>query len=319
MKITLYSPGRHRTGLYRQPASRGSLRQRCPPAAALARRTDGNPVTASRRREGREQTHPTSWSSPASRCVTGATRTWPICSKTAGVDFQRGTRSAQYNNFAFQGHISNNKILIMLDGVRIDHPAGGKIRSRKTSASLARQVRCCMARRLPLAGRCFAGVINIITDKRDSPWKNCRRHRQLRRRWKGAISWSAATGRSRFAQRWRPPAGKRPGDLGSYYAKRLPQGQCHTFAGATAIPASQRENYAGGISSNSQFMRPRPYRDDVTVLPQPLSQPGPAPATPPGYGVLRRPNLLGHDARNRSGKYRFHFAVAHWRNCRLTT
>ena len=42
-----------------------------------------------------------------------------------GVDFMRGTKSSAYNNFSVQGHTGPNKLLVMLDGVRIGNPAGG--------------------------------------------------------------------------------------------------------------------------------------------------------------------------------------------------
>ena len=73
-------------------------------------------VTASRRAEGREQMRDRRHKSLAD-----------LREDLPGVDFQRATRSSRYNNFVFQGHVSNNKILILLDGVCIDHPAGGKI------------------------------------------------------------------------------------------------------------------------------------------------------------------------------------------------
>ena len=86
-------------------------------------------VTASRKQESREQT-------PAHIMVYTREQIRErryksladLLEDLPGVDFQRATRSAQYNHFAFQGHLSNNKLLILLDGVRIDHPAGGKIR-----------------------------------------------------------------------------------------------------------------------------------------------------------------------------------------------
>ncbi|KAB2924415.1 MAG: TonB-dependent receptor [Dechloromonas sp.] len=84
-----------------------------------------------------------------------------------GVDFQRGTRSTQYNHFVFQGHVSNNKLLILLDGVRIDHPAGGKIPiAENFSLYFAKQVEVLYGPAAALYGAdAFAGVINIITQK----------------------------------------------------------------------------------------------------------------------------------------------------------
>ena len=42
-----------------------------------------------------------------------------------GVDFMRGTKSSAFNNFTIQGHSGSNKLLVMMDGVRIGNPAGG--------------------------------------------------------------------------------------------------------------------------------------------------------------------------------------------------
>lgn len=44
-----------------------------------------------------------------------------------GVDFQRGDKSSQFNQFSIQGHVGPNRLVVMLDGVRIGHPAGGNI------------------------------------------------------------------------------------------------------------------------------------------------------------------------------------------------
>lgn len=84
-----------------------------------------------------------------------------------GVDFQRGTRSGLFNHFAFQGHLSNNKLLILLDGVRIDHPVGGKIPvADNFSLHFARQVEVLYGPAAALYGAdAFAGVINIITQR----------------------------------------------------------------------------------------------------------------------------------------------------------
>ena len=121
--------------------------------------------------------------------------------------------------------------------------------------SFAKQVEVCTARRCIYNADAAAGVINIITDKRDQPgWKNRTRHRQLRVA-RGQFHGRRQTGRSRFAQFGAHQQRSDQADLGSYYASDYPKVNANTFAGATVIPANQRENYAGGISSNSQFMR----------------------------------------------------------------
>lgn len=174
-----------------------------------------------------------------------------------GVDFQRGTRSEQYNNFAFQGHGSNNRLLIMLDGVRIDHPAGGKLPiAENFSLYMAKQVEILYGPAAALYGAdAAAGVINIITDKRESVGGEVAL---------GAGSFDSYDGNfmvgGKLAERISLSVGAHQqqsdrADLGKYYPGDYPKVNAKTFAGATVIPASQRENYAGGISSNSQFAR----------------------------------------------------------------
>lgn len=84
-----------------------------------------------------------------------------------GVDFMRGTKSSAYNNFAVQGYAGSNKMLVMLDGVRVGHPAGGTFPIAENFALyLARQVEVLYGPAAALYGAdAVAGVINIITDK----------------------------------------------------------------------------------------------------------------------------------------------------------
>ncbi|GAB1392747.1 hypothetical protein MASR1M60_09100 [Rhodocyclaceae bacterium] len=83
-----------------------------------------------------------------------------------GVDFQRGTKSSQYNQFSVQGHVGPNKLVIMLDGVRIGHPSGGNIPVAENLALYpARQVEFLYGPAAALYGAdAVAGVVNIITD-----------------------------------------------------------------------------------------------------------------------------------------------------------
>lgn len=174
-----------------------------------------------------------------------------------GVDFQRGTRSAQYNNFVFQGHVSNNKLLIMLDGVRIDHPAGGRIPvAENFSLYLAKQIEVLYGPAAALYGAdAAAGVINIITEKRESfggqialgagGFESYEGNFLVGGKLADNISLSAGSHQQRSDR----------ADLGKYYPDDYPKVSAKTFSGSTVIPASQRENYTGGISSNSQFAR----------------------------------------------------------------
>ena len=83
-----------------------------------------------------------------------------------GVDFQRGTKSSQYNQFSIQGNVGPNKLMIMLDGVRIGHPAGGNLPVAENLALYqARQVEFLYGPAAALYGAdAVAGVVNIITD-----------------------------------------------------------------------------------------------------------------------------------------------------------
>jgi len=84
-----------------------------------------------------------------------------------GVDFMRGTKSSAYNNFSVHGYSGSNKLLIMLDGVRVGHPAGGNFPIAENFALYqAKQVEVLYGPAAALYGAdAVAGVINIITDK----------------------------------------------------------------------------------------------------------------------------------------------------------
>ncbi|MEN9477933.1 MAG: hypothetical protein RLZZ300_2074, partial [Pseudomonadota bacterium] len=264
-------------------------------------------ITASRRQEGREQT-------PAHIMVITREQMRDrryknladLLEDLPGVDFQRGTRSAQYNNFAFQGHISNNKLLIMLDGVRIDHPAGGKLPiAENFGLYMARQVEVLYGPAAALYGAdAAAGVINIITDKRDSLGGQVAL---------GTGSFASHEGNfmvgGKLADRVSLSVGAHQqrsdrADLGNYYASDYPKVNANTFAGATVIPAGQRENYAGGISSNSQFMRLDLadltisfYRNQFRSLT--------STGDPTRYAVYDANNFWDTTLETWSGKYRF--------------
>jgi outer membrane receptor protein involved in Fe transport len=305
-EITLYSPGRHRTGLYRQPAGRGSLRQRCPLLPLSLEELIATPViTASRRQEGREQT-------PAHIMVITREQMRDrryknladLLEDLPGVDFQRGTRSAQYNNFAFQGHISNNKLLIMLDGVRIDHPAGGKLPiAENFGLYMARQVEVLYGPAAALYGAdAAAGVINIITDKRDSPGGKIAL---------GTGSFASHEGNfmvgGKLADRVSLSVGahQQRSDRATrqLLRQRLPQGQCQYLAGHGHPGQPARE-----LRRRHQQQQPvhatRPCRPDDQFLPQPVSQPDQH-WRPHRYAVYDANNFWDTTLETWSGKYRF--------------
>jgi outer membrane receptor protein involved in Fe transport len=215
-------------------------------------------ITASRRQEGREKT-------PAHIMVITREQMRDrryksladLLEDLPGVDFQRGTRSSQYNNFVFQGHVSNNKLLILLDGVRIDHPAGGKIPiAENFSLYFAKQVEVLYGPAAALYGAdAFAGVINIITEKAEA----------------GSGKVSAGFGSfgslegdfltsGKLNETFSLTAGAHyqqsdRAQLDKYYPNDYPKVDAKTFAGNTVIPAAAREDYVGGISSQSQYLR----------------------------------------------------------------
>lgn len=175
-----------------------------------------------------------------------------------GVDMQRGTKSSAYNSFTLQGHISNNKMLILLDGVRIDHPAGGKIPvADNFSLYPARQVEVLFGPAAALYGAdAFAGVINIITDRAAAAEKA----------WVSVGAGSFGTEEGTFT------AGVRPNEhlsltvgghkrrsagahLDRYYPADFPRVDAKTFSGVVAVPAAARERYTGGTGSDSLYAR----------------------------------------------------------------
>ena len=175
-----------------------------------------------------------------------------------GVDFQRGTKSSNYNNFAFQGYVGNNKLLVMLDGVRIDNPVGGKIPVAENFALYhAKQVEVLYGSAAALYGAdASAGVINIITDRATDT--------------EGA--WVSIGGGQFGTMEGAMLAGVRLNDqialtvgghqqssdrarLDQYYPQDFPKVAAKTFAGTVAVPAGARENYTGGIASDSLFAK----------------------------------------------------------------
>ncbi len=169
-----------------------------------------------------------------------------------GVDFQRGTRSGQFNHFAFQGHLSNNKLLILLDGVRIDHPVGGKIAvADNFSLQFAQQVEVLYGPAAALYGAdAFAGVINIITSRAEQAPG-------------GRLALSAGsfdTGRGEFQVggellgEWRLSASGHQmhsdrAPLDEFYPASYPR------VPAGGVPAAGREDYAGDIDASSHQLR----------------------------------------------------------------
>ena len=209
-------------------------------------------ITASRRREGREQT-------PAHIMVISREQMRDrryksladLLEDLPGVDFQRGTRSSQYNNFVFQGNLSNNKLLILLDGVRIDHPAGGKIPiAENFSLYFAKQVEVLYGPAAALYGAdAFAGVINIITEKAGTAGGSVTAGGGSYGSLEGNFLVGAPLGAdiSLTAGAHYQESDRAP--LDKHYPDSYPK------VAAGGVPAAQREDYVGDISSQSQYFR----------------------------------------------------------------
>ena len=219
-------------------------------------------ITASRRAEGREQTpsHIMVYTREQMR-DRRYKNLGDLLEDLPGVDFQRATRSTQYNNFVFQGHVSNNKILILLDGVRIDNPAGGKIPvAENFSLHFAKQVEVLYGPAAALYGAdAFAGLINIITDM---PGEALEGKLSAGIGSYGAlegnflVSSPLTAGFSLTASAHYQESDRAPLDKfypGSY--PKIPAG------GKTA---AQREDYVADMSSQSQYFR-LDFKDDLTV------------------------------------------------------
>lgn len=177
-----------------------------------------------------------------------------------GVDFMRGTKSSAYNNFAMQGYSASNKLLVMLDGVRVGHPTGGTFPiAENFDLYPAKQVEVLYGPAAALYGAdAVAGVINIITDpaanvpgatvsvsggnfgsREASFTASIKNERNL------ALSMGGHSQQSDRAA------------LDKYFPNDFPK------VDAGGILAADREDYVGGIDSHSLFAR-LDIGDDLT-------------------------------------------------------
>jgi outer membrane receptor for ferrienterochelin and colicins len=175
-----------------------------------------------------------------------------------GVDFQRGTKSSQFNQFTIQGYIGPNKLLIMQDGIRIGHPAGGNIPVAENLALYhAKQVEFVYGPAAALYGAdAVAGVINIITDHASNQ----------QGAWGSLSAGNFGSREASFMAGFRNDGGNLAFNVGGHWqhADRAPLQNYYgrEFAKADAklgatvvIPAASREDYVGDIGSHSLFAR----------------------------------------------------------------
>lgn len=170
-----------------------------------------------------------------------------------GVNFQRGTKSSQFNQFTVQGYLGPNKLVLMLDGIRIGQPSGGNIPVAENLALYhAKQVEVVFGPAAALYGAdAVAGVVNIITDNATSATAN-------------GASGSFSVGLGRFGSRDTSffTSAKISERLGisvgghSQRSDRAPLDEFYPddfqkvdgqFNGRTVLPAATREAYTGGI------------------------------------------------------------------------
>lgn len=216
-------------------------------------------VTASRRQETRDQT-------PAHIVVVTREQIRErryknladLLEDMPGVDFMRGTKSSQYNQFSVQGYTGPNKLVVMLDGVRIGHPAGGNFPLAENFALYhAKQVEFLYGPAAALYGAdAVAGVVNIITDRaadRQGAWAEIGVGRFDSRE----ASFMAGTQTDgglalNVGGHWQR-SDRAP--LQDYYPAEFARTDARTFAGNVVIPAAQREDYVGDIGSSSLYAR----------------------------------------------------------------
>lgn len=216
-------------------------------------------VTASRRQETRDQT-------PAHIVVVTRAQIRErryknladLLEDMPGVDFMRGTKSSQYNQFSVQGYTGPNKLVVMLDGVRIGHPAGGNFPLAENFALYhAKQVEFLYGPAAALYGAdAVAGVVNIITDHaadRQESWAEVGAGNFGSREASFMAGMKTDSGLAlNVGGHWQRSD---RAALQDYYPDAFAKVNAKTFAGNVVIPAAQREDYVGDIGSGSLYAR----------------------------------------------------------------
>lgn len=171
-----------------------------------------------------------------------------------GVDFQRGTKSSQFNQFTVQGNLGPNRLLVLLDGIRISQPSAGNYPIAENIALYqAKQVEFLYGPAAALYGAdAVSGVVNIITEagnQTDGSWIsigggnfNSREHSMMAG-FNGDNDVSFSIG-----AHWQESDRAR---LDKLYKSDFNK----VDSDGAIIKASQRERYRGETSSHSLFAR----------------------------------------------------------------
>jgi len=175
-----------------------------------------------------------------------------------GVDVHRNTRSNIYHNVLLRGHLNNTQFLILQDGVRIEPAAGDQVPVAENFPLYhLKQVEILYGPAGALYGAdAVAGVINLITE--DGKTLNS-----------AEASLSYGTDNYRY---FSARAGATLQDdvdfvvgahlhssdmspLHKLYPNDFPKVDATTFDGRVVVPAAEREDYQGPISSQSVFAK----------------------------------------------------------------
>ncbi len=184
-----------------------------------------------------------------------------------GVDFQRGTKSSQFNQFTVQGHLGPNRLLVLMDGVRINHPGGGNYQvAENLSLYAAKQVEFLYGPAAALYGAdAVSGVVNIITEagnESDGNWLSVGAGR-FNSKEASFMSGYSSESELRLSAGGHMQKSDRA-DLSKYYKSKYAKVAARNYDGSVAIPANQRESYRGDISSYSIYAR-ADYEEMLTL------------------------------------------------------
>ncbi len=175
-----------------------------------------------------------------------------------GVDVHRNTRSTAYHNILLHGHLNNTKFLILQDGVRIEPSSGEQVPvAQNFPLYHLKQVEILYGPAAALYGAdAFAGVINMITED-GKDLQGAEAHITY-----GTDNYAYFTARAGVELQegldlvvgtHLHSADMAP--LNEFYPDDYPKVDAKTFDGRVKVPAEEREDYAGPISSHTIFAK----------------------------------------------------------------